>query len=34
MMQQGKPAFVRGEGNPKNVRFAFGAQFGKCACIT
>ena len=27
MMQQGKPAFVRGEGNPKNVRFAFGAQF-------
>jgi xanthine dehydrogenase YagR molybdenum-binding subunit len=27
MMSQGKPAFVRGEGNQKNVRFAFGAQF-------
>jgi xanthine dehydrogenase YagR molybdenum-binding subunit len=26
MMQQGKPAFVRGEGG-KNVRYAFGAQF-------
>lgn len=27
MMQKGQPAFVRGEGNKKSVRAAFGAQF-------
>ena len=27
MMQQGKPAFVRGEANKKNIRYGFGAQF-------
>jgi xanthine dehydrogenase YagR molybdenum-binding subunit len=27
MMQKGQPAFVRGEGNKKNIRYAFGAQF-------
>ncbi|HWC63501.1 MAG TPA: xanthine dehydrogenase family protein molybdopterin-binding subunit, partial [Rhizomicrobium sp.] len=29
MMQQGKPAFVRGEENKKDIRFAFGAQFAE-----
>ena len=27
MMQKGQPAFVRGEANKKNIRYAFGAQF-------
>ncbi|HEY4075560.1 MAG TPA: xanthine dehydrogenase family protein molybdopterin-binding subunit [Rhizomicrobium sp.] len=27
MMQKGRPAFVRGEANKKNIRYAFGAQF-------
>jgi hypothetical protein len=27
MMQKGQTAFVRGESDKKNVRFAFGAQF-------
>jgi len=27
MMQQGKPAFVRGEANKENTRYAFGAHF-------
>jgi len=27
MMQKGQPAFVRGEGAKKNIRYAFGAQF-------
>jgi xanthine dehydrogenase YagR molybdenum-binding subunit len=27
MMQKGQPAFVRGEGARKNIRYAFGAQF-------
>ena len=27
MLQKGQPAFVRGEANKKNIRYAFGAQF-------
>jgi xanthine dehydrogenase YagR molybdenum-binding subunit len=27
MMQKGQPAFVRGEGSKKNIRYGFGAQF-------